>query len=303
MKKKLEGFTLVELLVVIVIIAIIMVLAIPGIMNISKRMKQKGLENKFESLEQAAVVFAQENSNKIKDSLGGECNENSDICVCEAYTDKITGVTTKDCHYQFKMTVEDLVVNNYYKPEKNSDSCLVVDPTNNACLDCVVLTVQIDDDHRNALGIIDRKNYYLEDATLVSVNTLGYEKLGTSYRCKDGKGPNPSYPGGEKGETPSTPSPSEPDKPTEPVTPSEPGSTVDNVMGRNFYKNKDAITKIVFENSISSKSGATDTFDVSENNDRGVMAHLVPTSEDNTKYTLYIQANGKVIAPDRKSVV
>lgn len=68
-----------------------------------------------------------------------------------------------------------------------------------------------------------------------------------------------------------------------------------------FYQNKNDITKIVFENKLEPKVGASSTFDVSEAQDKSVMAYLVSNDEDNTKYTLYLQGEDKIRANPNSS--
>ena len=48
-------------------------------------------------------------------------------------------------------------------------------------------------------------------------------------------------------------------------------------------------------------SNAAESWDVSASRDKGVMAYVVPNNEDNTKYDLYIGANGGVIANENSS--
>lgn len=59
------------------------------------------------------------------------------------------------------------------------------------------------------------------------------------------------------------------------------------------------IVKIVFETTMSAKSNASYTYDISLNQDRSVMAYVVPSTAYSGNYELYIQANGKIKAnPD-----
>ncbi len=62
-----------------------------------------------------------------------------------------------------------------------------------------------------------------------------------------------------------------------------------------IWKYKSSITKIVFENTIHDMVNATESFDISENQNKGVIAHLL-ANDDNTTYTVHIQARNKIFA-------
>lgn len=151
MNKK-SGFTLIELLTVILIIALLMAIAVPSIMAISNKMKDRGLDSKIGAIEQAAVNYAQNNSNKIKSDLGGVCNSNSSVCECA------NGNT--DCKYVFTMTVDRLIEVGAYETEKNVDDnsvCDVSDPRDSSkCLDCVSITIKLDDDYKSASAYLNK---------------------------------------------------------------------------------------------------------------------------------------------------
>ena len=59
MKK--NGFTLVELLVVIVIISVLSIIVIPSIININKNINKRLLEEKKEHIESSAILYANNN--------------------------------------------------------------------------------------------------------------------------------------------------------------------------------------------------------------------------------------------------
>ncbi len=64
-----------------------------------------------------------------------------------------------------------------------------------------------------------------------------------------------------------------------------------------FWQHKAKITKVVFENTLTPHETSEElTYDVSEAQDGSVMSYLVPNEEDTTKYTLYINSDGKVLA-------
>ncbi len=169
MKK--NGFTLVEILAVLVIIGVLMVVAVPSIFSISDKMKDKGLNSKIDSLEQAAVSYAHNHSNKIKSHLfnGRACDQNKTMtcnsgeagknckCVCDT-----TSISSRDdCKYSFTITVDELIELGAYKSETPDDlnACDVVDPRDsNKCLDCVNIQISLDDDYESASAKIDKNN-------------------------------------------------------------------------------------------------------------------------------------------------
>ena len=59
MKK--QGFTLVELLVVVVIIAVLSVIIIPSVININKSINKRLLSEKIENIESSAILYANNN--------------------------------------------------------------------------------------------------------------------------------------------------------------------------------------------------------------------------------------------------
>jgi len=165
MNKK-KGFTLVELLGTMLILSLLMALAVPSIMTISNKIKERSLKTKIESIEESAVVYAQNNSNKIKSEIHSKynatgCTKNSDFCECAN--------GSLDCKYIFYMTVDELVEKGAFKTEKLEEDinlCDVEDPTDNEkCLDCVQVKILLDDDYKSADAylnmedIVDGKTY------------------------------------------------------------------------------------------------------------------------------------------------
>lgn len=59
MKK--QGFTLVELLVVVVIIAVLSVIIVPSVININKSINKRLLSEKIENIESSAILYANNN--------------------------------------------------------------------------------------------------------------------------------------------------------------------------------------------------------------------------------------------------
>ncbi len=152
MIKNKKGFTLVELLTVIMILAVLMVIAVPSIMAIIKKLQDRSLVSKLESLQESAAVYVQNNSNKIKKEIDkdiGACNRNvAGKCECAS------GNT--DCKYIVEYKVKQLIELGAIKSEKadtDSTSCNISDPSNEfRCLDCLTIAVKLDDDHKSTDG-------------------------------------------------------------------------------------------------------------------------------------------------------
>lgn len=167
-----RGFTLVEILITLSIIGVLTAIAVPSIMTISNKMKTKGLDSKIEAIEQAAVVYAQENSNKIKNNIlkqhptFSSCNsnqQNSDgsfWCLCDQDSKDVDGTPiANDCKFVLTITLKDLIESGHYKSETPTDpnTCDVGDPTNsNNCLDCVPITIKLDDNYKSATAAFDK---------------------------------------------------------------------------------------------------------------------------------------------------
>lgn len=60
-----KGFTLIELLSVIVLIGLLIGIGVPGVYKISDNMKKKSLDTKIELIEQAGILWGQENKSLL----------------------------------------------------------------------------------------------------------------------------------------------------------------------------------------------------------------------------------------------
>ncbi len=63
-----KGFTLVEILATLVVLAIVATIAFVSINGISNRTKEKLYEQKIENLENAAILYGDDNKNEIKNT-------------------------------------------------------------------------------------------------------------------------------------------------------------------------------------------------------------------------------------------
>ena len=104
MKK--NGFTLVELLVVIVIISVLSIIVIPSIININKNINKRLLEEKKEHIESSAILYANNNeeifngTDEVKVFVYELINTNYlsvDVDTTDNRCSGASGDTTKGC--------------------------------------------------------------------------------------------------------------------------------------------------------------------------------------------------------------
>lgn len=67
-----------------------------------------------------------------------------------------------------------------------------------------------------------------------------------------------------------------------------------------FWNYRNSITKIIFQNEISNIENAIYSWDISQEQNKGVMAYLV-LNKDTTTHTVYIQSNGNINAPENSN--
>jgi len=148
MKK--NGFTLVELLAVLVLISLVMAIAVPGIFKMRDRMNEKALNAKVETIESAAVLHVQNNSNKYKSKFG-KCETDGAHCKCEG----------SKCKYVFVINIKDLIESGDLKKENKEDgseesSCSIYNPLDkNMCMDCLDINITLDATYKTATASLD----------------------------------------------------------------------------------------------------------------------------------------------------
>lgn len=112
MIKNNKGFTLVELLSVIVLIGLLLGLGIPGINRIKQNMNKKSLNTKINLIEQAAVLWGQDNKTLLqKDDCSDVDNDNN-----KCYKIKIEELISED--YLESESHNEIT---YTNPETNKD--------------------------------------------------------------------------------------------------------------------------------------------------------------------------------------
>lgn len=87
-----KGFTIVELMAVIVVLSLIMIISIPMISNAGKNTKLKTLDSKVSNIEKAAILYAQQTSNRSK--FNTNCSNSGEMCDgisnCKCFDDIVT---------------------------------------------------------------------------------------------------------------------------------------------------------------------------------------------------------------------
>ena len=96
-----KGFTLIELLSVLVLIGLLIGIGIPGINRISTNMKKKSYNTKVSLIEQAAVLWGQDNKTRLY-KIKNCYQENNIEYSC------------------YNVTIEKLIEDNYLDSDNNS---------------------------------------------------------------------------------------------------------------------------------------------------------------------------------------
>ena len=107
-----KGFTLVEILVVIALIGLLFGIGIPGVMKISEKMKERSYKTKVELIEQAGILWGQDNKTRLQTDK------------CDLDNDDDTGTNGKEatCHI---ISINELISEDYL--DADSDKINEVD--------------------------------------------------------------------------------------------------------------------------------------------------------------------------------
>ena len=118
MKK--NGFTLVELLAVIIILTLVITIAFVSVTRIREESLKRVVETKVEQIEQAAILYGQENPNVIKTS-------------CTDHEKEVVAATNYTPSFCVTVTAGVLIDNNFfessYLDEVNGKTDLINDVT------------------------------------------------------------------------------------------------------------------------------------------------------------------------------
>lgn len=146
MKK--NGFTLVELIAVVGLLALIIIIAVPIVNDSGKNSREKIYQTKVEMIEDAAVIYGQDNYRMIINcSKAKETSDTEfDASKCfKASTDRYD--KTSEGYRTVKLTVGELVQEDYYTAD--GDDGQVVDPRNSSAnLDDKEVTIIINPNTR-----------------------------------------------------------------------------------------------------------------------------------------------------------
>lgn len=115
MMKNKQGFTLIEVIVVVIILGLVIALVAPGLSNVDESQKQKALESKIAGIETAAASWAQDHQGDLGWVRGVKCN-----------TLEKDGTSLVDCD-RITITIQKLVVDKYYSADETGK---VINPVN-----------------------------------------------------------------------------------------------------------------------------------------------------------------------------
>jgi len=119
-----KGFTLVEILSTIVLIALLLGLGIPGVMKISDNMKKRAYNTKVDLIEQAGILWGQDNKTRLQSN---NCTIESENYKCKKITveelielDYLDSENQESISYKNPETDIEMLYNYIYIYKKNN---------------------------------------------------------------------------------------------------------------------------------------------------------------------------------------
>lgn len=120
-----RGFTLVEIISVIVLLGLIIGIAVPSVMTASTNVKKKTLQTKIDNIEQAAVLYGQNN----RENFTATCNSTGQPCA---------GVTGECYCYNRMVTVGELATEDFIKYDNDIEHEILNSLSEEDMLDCEI---------------------------------------------------------------------------------------------------------------------------------------------------------------------
>ena len=146
-----RGFTLVEIISVIVLLGLIVGITVPSVMTASSNVKKKTLQTKIDNIEEAAVLYGQNNRHLI--------------------------------NYEIKSTYNKTTYKYWFKSETLINDCYYY--KNGSNLKITVKTLRDASYIRNDDGISDIKNSVDDSQSLLKCKIQIYKKYGKIYAVYD----------------------------------------------------------------------------------------------------------------------
>lgn len=94
MKLNNKGFTLIEMLAVVVLLGLLIGIATPNIMKSQRKAKERLLSSKVKNIEKAAVLWGQDNKEKLEKKETSDCGDVGYKCTIIDVKTLVTGIDT-----------------------------------------------------------------------------------------------------------------------------------------------------------------------------------------------------------------